>query len=273
MLSGPPRSFASDTSPSQARRGALLSAILRISCDFTWRVRPSVQSTSMSPLRSGSGPCSLDRDVLGETQRPQDDVGARVMLGLGRAEHTLAHQLGDERMVLGQLTDLAAPDEEGPTVAHVGQEGVVFADDQRGERRPHRLLARGDPALAIHDLVRDLDGRAQRLRQRLRALGVVVGVVQRLDREATGHVSARVAAHPVRDDEETPARPEKLRVVRLEGAEEVFVSRANPTDVRDVSERDGRRPTGVRHHSALRLVNLASLASTALMSVRTGGGA
>src|SRR4029453_10298965 len=75
------------------------------------------------------------------------------------------------------------------------------------------------------------------------------------------------------DDEEAAARPEKLRIVRLEGAEEVFVSCANPADVRDVSERDNRRrPTGVTHHSTLRLGNPASLASTELMSVRTGGG-
>ena len=109
----------------------------------------------------------------------------------------------------------------------------MIAEDQRGERRPHRLAARGEPALAVDRLVGELDGQAQRLRQRLRALGLVVGVVQRLDREATGYVPARVTAHSVGDDEEAPARPEELRIARLEGPDGVLVARADPADVRE----------------------------------------
>ena len=82
-----------------------------------------------------------------------------------------------------------------------------------------------------------------------------------------------MAAHSVRHDEETPARLEKRRIVRFEGAEEILVSRADPTDVGKVSERDVRHPTGLTNHSALRVPSRASLASTVLMSARTGGGA
>src|SRR5262249_27209843 len=126
---------------------------------------------------------------------------------------------------------------------------------------------------AVHGLVGDLDGDAQCRRQRLRPLGLEVAAVQRLDREATGDVTARVAAHPVGDDEETPARPEQLRIVGLEGADVVLVARANPAEVRDVSERHDRAAPGLAHHSGLRLPTFASLASTVPMSARTGGGA
>jgi hypothetical protein len=102
----------------------------------------------------------IDRHVLGDSQSLQDDVGARVVLGLGRAEHAVTDELGDERVILGQLTNLAAPDEKGPTVANVRQVRIVIADDQRGERRPHRRLARGEPALAVHGVVGDPDGHA-----------------------------------------------------------------------------------------------------------------
>src|SRR5262249_59850337 len=94
-----------------------------------------------------------------------------------------------------------------------------------------------------------------------------------LDREATGHVTARVAAHPVGDDEEAPARAEQLRIVGLEGADVILVARADPADVREVSERHDRCARGLAHHSGLRLPSLASLASTLPMSARTGGGA
>src|SRR5205807_9842340 len=90
----------------------------------------------------------LDRHLLGEAEGAQNDVGARVVLGLGRAEHAVADQLRDERVILGQLTDLAAPDEEGPTVTHVGEERLVIADDQPREGRPRPLLAHRAPALA-----------------------------------------------------------------------------------------------------------------------------
>src|SRR5262249_59790981 len=39
----------------------------------------------------------LDLDLFGETQRSQDHVGARVVLGLRLAEDAAAYELGDER--------------------------------------------------------------------------------------------------------------------------------------------------------------------------------
>src|SRR5713226_3010539 len=60
------------------------------------------------PATERQRPLHLDRHVLREAQGPEDDVGARVVLGLGRAEHAAADQFGHERVILGQLTDLTA---------------------------------------------------------------------------------------------------------------------------------------------------------------------
>ena len=215
----------------------------------------------------------LDLDVLGQPQSPQDDVRARVALGLRRAEDAVADELGDERMVFGQLADLTAPDEQGAAVAHVREERVVIADDQRRERRAHRRLGRRGAALAVDRLVGDLDGHAKGLRQRLRAPGRVVRLPQPLDREATGHVAARVSTHPVGHDEQAPARLEERRIVRLEGPEEVLVARTHTADVREMRERDYCGVTGRAHQSALGLPSRASLDSTEPISARTGGGA
>src|SRR5262249_13738888 len=94
----------------------------------------------------------LDTEVLAEAEGPHHNMGARVMLGRRRAEHAGPDELGDQRVILGQLADPAAADEEGPTVAHVRQERVVVPDDQRSERRPHRFIARGETALAVNGL-------------------------------------------------------------------------------------------------------------------------
>jgi len=77
-----------------------------------------------------------------------------VVLGFGRAEHAVTDQLGDERVILGQLTNLAAPDEErARTVANVGQERIVIADDQAVSVVPIGVSPSASRLSAVHGVV------------------------------------------------------------------------------------------------------------------------
>jgi hypothetical protein len=189
-----------------------------------------------------------------------------------RADDALVDQVLDLRMVLGRADEPALPEQVEPGVADVTPvrvAGLHDAGDTGGARGlQHRELRRVGPERRVrlhHRLVEE----GERILEDGRRL-LLEPLDEQPHRDLRGDLAARVPAHAVGHDEETPARGEDRWIVRLEGAEGILVPRADPADVREIGKRDGRCPTGRTHQSRR---NRASLVSTERMSVRTGGGA
>ena len=138
---------------------------------------------------------------------------------LGR-ELPVSHELGDERVIVGQLRELAAPYEIRARVAHVADRHLAVVDERDGHRRSHPgrlvVLARAlvDPAVRLLDELDDALFGRQRARRRLLA--------RRGRSETRGDVARARASHAVRDCEE-----------RRLADERVFVAPALAARVRD----------------------------------------
>ena len=111
MLSRPPPSLARRTSSSAASVGSSR----RRSTLLIWSAptslnRPSEQSRKRSP-RDGIDRPQVDVDRLVDAEHPRDDVALRVDLGLLGGDAPLAHEVGDDAVVLGELRERAVAEE------------------------------------------------------------------------------------------------------------------------------------------------------------------
>ena len=105
-------------------------------------VRPSEQSRNTSPVAAGDR-VGVDVDVALGPQRPRDDRPLRVVLGLARGDLPRPLQLGHQRVVAGELLELAVAQQVAAAVADVAEAHAVGADQrggQRGAHAPARLL-------------------------------------------------------------------------------------------------------------------------------------
>ena len=139
-------------------------------------------------------------------------------------------------MVLGQLVRPVVAKQIDAAVAHVREDGVLSASDERDERRPHPALAavRGGQrvhlgARLLHRALDELRGVLAVLqrggsRERLENRALVgKRVAQRLHRRRAGNFARRMAAHSIGDR----VQPESL-VHQVS----IFVVRALLADVR-----------------------------------------
>jgi len=132
------------------------------------------------------------------TERPGDDRALRVLLGLLVGELSLAAQLLDQRMVLGQPLQLPVAQQIGAAVTDMSDRHLVAlgSDDHRGERRSHAGVA----LVAGGVLVNLAVGRLEYLPQGVLGTGGELAV-ERLGGDPRGHLARLCAAHPVGDHE------------------------------------------------------------------------
>ncbi len=151
-------------------------------------------------------------DVVVDAQRARQDVAPGVLRLLRVVDPPEADQLGGDRVVLGQLAQVAVAEQVAARVADVGEQqalGPACGDDgDRDERRAHAREARF-PAPLEDPAVRVEDRRAQPPR---RAVHPELGL-DHLCGDGRGHLAAGVPAHAVRDEDEGLRRDERILVL------------------------------------------------------------
>src|SRR5207342_1678526 len=152
----------------------------------------------------------VDLHLLVGAERPCDHAPLWMLLGLVLRELALAHELVDERVVLGEALEGAVAQEVGAAVAHVRErDGAVLADERRRHRRPHaRCLGVGARAL-VDAPVRHADRRPQRL---LALMLDQVKLGEGLGTHARRELARERATHAVGDHEERRAQEERVLV-------------------------------------------------------------
>src|SRR5207248_8331110 len=138
-------------------------------------------------------------DVRVGAERAGDHRALGMGLGVLGGELAAADELGDERVVLGHLLELAVANQVGPRVADVAEGDRVALDERDGHRRPHpgcrRVLARAliDAPVRLLDQLRDAA---------LAAAGGAFVLAHGAGGEARRELAGLRAAHAVGDREE-----------------------------------------------------------------------
>src|SRR5262249_32873463 len=160
----------------------------------------------------------------------------RVYLGLLRRQLAASNQLGDERMVVGQLVEPPVAKQVGARVADVAEgHAAVAAEERGGDRRAHAGSSRIPGRAVVHAPVRLRDP----LRDARLAAAVGAALPERCRGEPGGDLAGLRAAHPVGDGEE-----------RRLADEGVFVAAPLPAGVGAAERLDDRD-----HDSYLRSVS------------------
>jgi hypothetical protein len=155
-------------------------------------------------------------DRLVDANRARD----RVFVGLVRggveplfSHATTADQLIDQRVVFGELDDLAGAQEVDAAVADVGDKAAVAGDEQGGGGGPHPALLRFCLAFQVDGLAGALDRVLEEVEDGLLRLTVALaeafncitprvdGRAELVDRHLRGDLARGVAAHAVGDHE------------------------------------------------------------------------
>ena len=143
-------------------------------------------------------------------QRPQQQRALRVGGDVIGADPALVDQRLHQRVVVGDLVELAVPEQVTARIADVAHRRVPVGPEQRGERGAHAL----DRGVGDDHLLQPGVGRGDRrgqFRQHVAAGRFGVEFRHRGDGQGAGHLARGVAAHPVRDCEQ--ARPRVRRVL------------------------------------------------------------
>ena len=131
-------------------------------------------------------------------------------LGVARRQLAAPHELGDERVVVGQLLERVAAQHVGARVADVAEGDVAVRLDERDRhRRPHAARRRVVRRALVHAAVRLLD----ELDDAILAAALRLRLVQRAGGERRGDLAGPRAAHAVGDREQR--RPHDERVLVL----------------------------------------------------------
>ena len=157
-----------------------------------------------------------------EQQRPVR-VRGHVVLG----DLALVDQRLDERVIMGDLDELAVAQQVGPGVADMAECRVPLRPQQRGQRRAHALDRRVGDDQFLQAQVR----RRDRVGQRANKVGTGIFRVERCDRRNGGsarHLTGRVASHAVGNREQVRS-----------GVRRVFVPLSEETDIGPYRESEG----------------------------------
>ena len=166
-------------------------------------VRPSEQSRKTSPSRGLDGE-DVDVDVGLGPERARDHRALRVDRRLLGRELAAAHELGDERVVVGQLLELLVAQPVGARVADMADRDLPVGLEHRdGHRRAHPRGCRVGRGALVDAQVRGLDQRDDALLAAWRRVELGLGDGAR--RERRGDLAGLGAAHPVRDGEHRAA--------------------------------------------------------------------
>ena len=132
-----------------------------------------------------------------------------MVLGGLRRDLAAPLELGDERVVAGELRELAVAHAVRPAVAHVGEAHLVavhLGERERGAHAAARLVGNGevvDAPVGVTDDAGEL---------RLGRLAGLARSLHRLDGHRGGHLAGLGAAHAVRDREQRRADGERVLV-------------------------------------------------------------
>ena len=179
--------------------------------------RQAVGAEHVDVARARGMGVGVDLDLRLRPQRACDDRALRVVLGGLRRQLPRPFQLGDQRVVLGQLDELVAAQPVGAAVPDVADADGVAVDERRGQRRAHpatRLVAQRQLVDAAVRLLGDL------LELALRGLLRIARVAERLGGDPRRDLAGARAAHPVRDGEDR-RREHEVVLVRLALAADV----------------------------------------------------
>ena len=184
-----------------------------------WRPRPWLTTTmwSTSLLAKNRALGSRARSIAATTHNCTKWLGpARMPF---RCLLALIDQRLDERVIMGDLDELAVAQQVGPGVADVAECRVSLRPQQRGQGRAHALDRRVGDDQFLEAQVRRRDGVGQRANK----VGAGIFRVERCDRRNGGgarHLTGRVATHAVGNREQVRS-----------GVGRVFVPLSEETDI------------------------------------------
>ena len=143
-------------------------------------------------------------------QRPQQQRALRVGGDVVGADPALVHQRLHQRVIVGDLVELAVAQQVTARVADVAHGRVPVGPEQRGQRGAHALDGGVGDDHFLQPHVGGGDRRGQ-LAQHVAVGRLGVEFRHRGDGQGAGHLACGVAAHPVRHREQ--ARPRVRRVL------------------------------------------------------------
>ena len=151
-------------------------------------------------------------------QRPQQERALGVGGDVVGADPALVDQRLHQGVVVGDLVELALPEQVTARVADMAHRGVPVRPEQRGQRGAHALDRRvGDDHLLQPGVGRG-DRRGQ-LGQHVAAGRLGVEFRHRGDGQRAGHLARGMSAHPVRDREQARSRIRRILVPLTEEAD------------------------------------------------------
>ena len=209
MLSLPPFWLAARTSVSAAVVELLGRAQDRAELVVGDHSRQAVGAEQVDVAVLGGDGVGVDLDVGLGAERASDDRALRMMLGGLGGDLAGALELGHERVVSGELLELAVAEAVGAAVAHMAEADVVADHLYRGQRRAHPSvgLVRHreviDAAIGLAHHASELD---------LGRLGGIEVAPERLRGHRGGHLAGLGPAHAVGDREERRLQDQRVLV-------------------------------------------------------------
>ena len=178
------------------------------------------------PVRAEQVPVSgpgLDGGQVGlglgaALQRAHHQRALRVRGRLGRAEPAVVDQRLDQRVVPGDLMEVAVAEQVGAGVADVADGHRAPRPQQRGQRGAHALDGWVLDAHLVQRGVGRGDGPGELAEHAVRG-HVVVQAGQGRDRHGTGYLAGGMPAHAVGDREQVRARVRRVLVSLAEEAD------------------------------------------------------
>ena len=145
MLSRPPRSLAARIRRRAAVCRSSVAGEDRGDVLVVEHRRQPVGAEQEDVAGAGAEGHRVDVDLRLGPERAGDHRPLRVLGGLVAGQLALAPQLLDQRVVVGDLLELALAEDVGAAVADVAEADLVAVQQRGGQRRPHARSARSRP--------------------------------------------------------------------------------------------------------------------------------
>jgi hypothetical protein len=150
-------------------------------------------------------------------ERAQQQGPLRVAVGLLGGDPAVVDERLHERVVVGDLRELAVTDQVGARVADVAEREPPTGEEDRGEGGAHALELRGLADDLAQVLAALEDGLAHGLEQ-VSGRRVVVEVLERGDDDLAGDVTGGVPTHAVGDRQQPRPGVDRVLVVATDEA-------------------------------------------------------